>query len=65
MTGAPGFLQVSKIGPPMGPNGCDFQPTHAGLKTAKSSPVGPHRAADLGNVEKEPGTPVIGQGVDL
>ena len=37
-----------------------FQPTHAGLKTAKSSLVGPHREANLGKSETAPGTPIIG-----
>ena len=33
-----------------------FQPTHAGLKTAESTMVGPHRGANLGNLEIELGT---------
>ena len=37
-----------------------LQPTHAGLKTAKPSPVGPHRGTDLGSLEIAPKTPVIG-----
>ena len=27
-----------------------FQPPYAGLRTAKPSPLGPHRGADLGNL---------------
>ena len=37
-----------------------FQPTHAALKTNKSSPVGPHRGSSLGNLEIAPGTHIIG-----
>ena len=37
-----------------------FQPTHAGLKTAKCSPVGPHRGADLGKSEIAPGASIVG-----
>ena len=39
-----------------------LQPTHANMKTAKSSPAGPHRA-DLGKSKIAPRTPVIGLGV--
>ena len=35
---------------------CDFQPTHAGVNTAKSSLVGPHVRADHGKLEIAPGT---------
>ena len=34
--------------------------THAGLKLANSSPMGPYRGTDLENLEVAPGTSVIG-----
>ena len=42
-----------------------FQASHASVKMAKTSPVGPHRGADLENLEIEPGTPAIGYGVHV
>ena len=42
-----------------------FQRTHAGWKTAKYSPVGPHRGANLGKLEIALGSPVIGWGVHM
>ena len=63
-----GFIHtpvVTKWSPAQGPpgvaRGCPgiatFQPTHAGLKTAKSSPVGPYRGANLENLETLNGSP--------
>ena len=40
-----------------------FQPTHAGLKTAKSSPVGPHKGDRSEYPEIRHGAPTIGLGV--
>ena len=36
------------------PRNCDFQPTHAGLKTAKSSLVGPHKGGRSGTRIQDP-----------
>ena len=36
-----------------------FQPTHAGLKMGKSSPLGPYKGTNLENLGIAPGTPVI------
>ena len=38
---------------------------HGSLKTAKPSPVGPHKGAGLGNLEIVPGTLFIGSGLHV
>ena len=42
-----------------------FHPTHAGMKMAKSSPVGPYGGTDLENLEIAPRTPFIRDRVQI